>query len=52
MDTISTMKPIQATPKLSGNDALKLLTQVNRKPTEQANKKNSMLHGVLNNIRK
>ena len=49
---MSTMKPIQATPELSGKDAIKLLSQTNRKPTAQAMKKNNMLHGVLTNIRK
>ena len=34
MEGMLTMKPIQATPKLSGKDALNLLTHVNRKPTE------------------
>lgn len=52
VDTMSTMKPIQATPELSGKDAIKLLSQTNRKPTAQAMKKNNMLHGVLTNIRK
>lgn len=52
VDTMSTMKPIQATPELSGKDAVKLLNQVNTKPTIQAIKKNNMLHSVLVNIRK
>lgn len=47
-----TIKPIQATPALSGKDAKQLLLQVNTKPTEQALKKNIMLRNVLNNIRK
>jgi len=52
VDSMSTMKPIQATPELSGKDALRLLTQVNKKPTPSAVKKNTMLHSVLTNIRK
>ena len=52
VDVMSTIKPIQATPELSGKDAEKLLLQTNRKPTMQAMKKNNMLHGVLANIRK
>lgn len=52
VDTMAIMKPIQATPELSGRDAIKLLSQTNRKPTVQAMKKNNMLHGVLANIRK
>lgn len=49
---MSTMKPIQATPELSGKDAVKLLNQINTKPTVQAIKINNMLHSVLVNIRK
>ena len=52
VDIMSTMKPIQATPELSGADAAKLLFQTNKKPTVDAMKKNTMLHGVLMNIRK
>lgn len=52
VDVMSTIKPIQATPELSGKDAMKLLIQTNAKPTMQAVKKNNMLHGVLANIRK
>lgn len=52
VDTMAIMKPIQATPELSGRDAIKLLSQTNMKPTAQAMKKNNMLHGVLTNIRK
>lgn len=51
-DTMSIMKPIQATPELSGKDAEKLLVQVNMKPTAQAEKKNNVLYSVLNSIRK
>lgn len=49
---MSTMKPIQATPELSGRDAVELLKQSNIPPTLKAIKKNSMLHNVLTNIRK
>lgn len=49
---MSTMKPIQATPELRGKDAISLLLQANTKPTEKAMKKNRMLHGVLDSIRK
>lgn len=49
---MSTMKPIQATPELSGKDAMELLKQSNSAPTLRAVKKNNMLHGVLSNIRK
>lgn len=49
---MSTMKPIQATPELSGKDAEKVLHQVNTVPTEKAMKKNKMLRSVLTDIRK
>ena len=52
VDTMATMKPIQATPELSGKDAVRLFKQTNVKPTVQAIKKNNMLRSVLNNIRK
>lgn len=52
VDVMSTMKPIQATPELSGEDALKLLNQSNILPKEKALKKNNMLRSVLTNIRK
>lgn len=52
LDTMSIMKLIQATPELSGKDAVKILNQVNTKPTVQAIKKNNMLYSVLVNIRK
>lgn len=47
---MSMMKPIQATPELSGVDFAKLLNQTKSKPTVQAMKKNNMLLGVLSNI--
>lgn len=46
------IKPIQATPALSGEDAAKLLKQVNMAPTKEAMKKNKMLRSVLENVRK
>ncbi len=49
---MSTMKPIQATPELSGKDALKVLAQIEKKPTELAMSKNNMLRSVLTTIRK
>lgn len=52
VDIMSTMKPIQATPELSGEDALKLLHQSNTLPQKEALKKNNMLRNVLTNIRK
>ena len=48
---MSTMKPIQATPELSGKDAERLLKQVSQAPTEEAMKKNDMLRSVLISIR-
>jgi len=52
VDVMATIKPIQATPELSGKDAANLLIQVNSKPTDKAMKKNDLLRGVLANIRK
>ena len=49
---MSTIKPIQATPELSGKDAVNLLLQANSNPTKNAVKKNNMLRSVLTNIRK
>lgn len=49
---MATMKPIQATPELSGKDAVKLFNQTNVKPTAQAMIKNNMLRSVLSDIRK
>ena len=42
VDIMSTIKPIQATPELSGKDAVNLLIQTSNKPTESAMKKNHM----------
>ncbi len=49
---MATIKPIQATPQLSGKDAEKVMKQVNLAPTQAAKKKNDMLHCVLTEIRK
>ena len=49
---MSTVKPIQATPELKGKDAMAVLLQVNKKPTQEAMKRNQMLSSVLANIRK
>ena len=46
------IKPIQATPALSGKDAMELLKQVNMAPTSKAIKKNNMLQCILADIRK
>lgn len=39
VDIMATIKPIQATPELSGKDAINLLLQTNTRPTEKAMKK-------------
>ncbi len=52
VDVMATIKPIQATPELSGKDAANVLAQVNTKPTDKAMKKNSLLRGILANVRK
>lgn len=52
VDVMATIKPIQATPELSGKDAENLLTQVNTKPTEKAMKRNNLLRSILDNVRK
>lgn len=46
------IKPIQATPTLSGKDAIELLKQVNTGPTSKVIKKNNMLKDILTGIRK
>ena len=50
--TMSTMKPIQATPTLSGKDAEAVIRQTNTMPTKEAIARNQMLSRVLANIRK
>lgn len=46
------MKPIQGTPELSGADAIKLLKQVNTKPTQEAIAHNKKLQSILKQILK
>lgn len=46
------MKPTQATPELSGEDAIKLINQVNIAPTKKAIKRNKILSIILCDIRK
>lgn len=52
VDIMATMKPIQATPELSGKDAAKLMEQANMNPTKKAMQKNNMLRSVLADIQK
>ncbi|MBQ8816485.1 MAG: hypothetical protein IJZ84_04290 [Lachnospiraceae bacterium] len=52
VDIMSTIKPIQSTPELTGKHAVEVLRQVNTRPTEQAMQKNAMLRDVLTRIRK
>ena len=52
VDIMTTMKPIQATPKFSGKDAIRLMKQANTAPTKQAMQKNKMLCSVLMDIQK
>lgn len=49
---MSTIKPIQATPELSGKDAVSLLKQTSVPPTNDAIRKNEMLRGILKAVRK
>lgn len=49
---MSRIKPIQATPELSGKDAEEVLVQVNKKPSEKAIKRNAILSNILSDIRK
>lgn len=49
---MSTIKPIQATPELTGNDARALLKQVETRPTDEAIRRNNMLRDVLIEVRK
>lgn len=49
---MSTMKPIQATPVLSGKDAMEVIKQTNKKPTESAISRNKMLSSILKKISK
>lgn len=49
---MATIKPIQATPTLSGRDARELIIQTNTVPTEESIKRNELLCDVLKSIRK
>ena len=51
-DNMATMKPVPATPELSGKDAVRLMKQANILPTKEAMQKNKMLVGVLTDIQK
>lgn len=46
------MKPIQATPTLSGEDAMRVIRQVNKKPSEETIKKYNMWVSILDEIQK
>lgn len=45
------MKPIQATPELSGEDAERLIRDVNRKPTKEAMERNRKMQEILKRIK-
>ena len=45
------IKPIAATPVLGGEDAKKILVQVEKKPMESAMKKNEGLVKILGKVR-
>lgn len=49
---MSRIKPIQATPELSGEDAIRIIEQVNKAPSESMLKRNELLRNILKNIRK
>jgi len=49
---MTTIKPIQATPELSGEDAERLIQDVNRKPTKEATERNVMMQEILKKIRR
>lgn len=52
VETMSRIKPIQATPTLSGIDAERLIADVNRKPTKEAIERNKWLQEVLRKVKK
>ena len=52
VDTMSGIKPIQATPELSGIDAERLIADVNRKPTKEAIERNKRLQVILRKVKK
>lgn len=49
---MSMMKPIQATPVLSGKDAEAVIKQAEKTPSEKAIQKNIFRSNILNSIRK
>lgn len=49
---MSTMKPIQATPVLRGKDAMEVIKQTNKIPTESTISRNKMLSSILKKISK
>ena len=49
---MSTMKPIQATPELCGEDAVRLIQDVNRKPTKEALDRHRKMQNILKRIKK
>lgn len=49
---MTTIKPIHATPTLSGRDARELIIQANTEPTEEAIKSNEFLCDVVKSIYK
>ncbi|MBQ8518331.1 MAG: hypothetical protein IJ455_01840 [Agathobacter sp.] len=51
VEYMSTMKPIQATPELSGEDAEKLIRDVNRKPTKEALEWKKLLQRCLKELK-
>lgn len=52
VDIMSTIKPIQATPELSGKDAFVLLKQTRVNLSKDSIRKNEMLRDILNEVRK
>ena len=46
------IKPIQATPTLSGEDAARIIAEANTTPSEKALKRLEILEQVLDRIRK
>ena len=51
VEDMSTMKPIQGTPELSGEDAERLIRDVNRKPTKEALEWKKLLQRSLKELK-
>lgn len=51
VENMSTIKPIQATPELSGKDAERLIRDVNRKPTKEAMEWKKVLQRSLKELK-